>query len=143
MQRVYLAPSVFGDFRPGYVPPGTVFAERGQTVPEFQLVNESTTTDWLNMALRMNLQGLGWNGSTPDVTARFDRLSNWFGAGDLDAVLQELDTLLYAGTMPFEVRQDIAEAVAGLKGQTAADHLARARLAVLMAMSATEYLVQR
>lgn len=142
-QRVLAAPSVFGDFRPGYVPPVTTFSDVGATVPEFQLVSESTTASWLNVAQQMTMAGLGWNGSARDVVSNFDTLAAWFQAGDLDAVLLHLDTLLYAGRMPQAVREDIAEAVAGVVNQTAADHTARARLAVLMALSATEYLVQR
>jgi uncharacterized protein (DUF1800 family) len=66
-QRVLQAPSVFGHFRPGYVPPNTGFATGGRTAPEFQIVNESTVAAWINTAEAMAGTGLGWTGSANDV----------------------------------------------------------------------------
>lgn len=42
------SPSVFNFFRPGYVPPGTALAPEGITVPEFQIVNETTVGSYIN-----------------------------------------------------------------------------------------------
>ncbi len=64
VQRAMYAPSVFGYFRPGYVPPNTAFSPNRITVPELQIVNEATTADWVNTALAMAGSGLGWTGGT-------------------------------------------------------------------------------
>jgi hypothetical protein len=70
-QRALAAPSVFGWFRPGYIPPNTAFAARNATAPEFQIVNESTTALWANQVEGMAGWGMGWTGSTSDVTTTF------------------------------------------------------------------------
>jgi uncharacterized protein (DUF1800 family) len=142
-QQVLSAASVFGYFRPGYVPPNTTLSAAGRTAPEFQLVNETTVAQWMNLAQQMATSGLGWANNARDVTTSYPALTALTTNGDLDGLLAHLDLLLYAGRMPASVRADIAESVAGVAGQTAADHLNRARVAVFAAVSAPEYLVQR
>ena len=142
-QTVLSAASVFGYFRPGYVPPNTALSAGGMTAPEFQIVNETTVAQWVNTAQQMVTGGIGWTGSANDVSSVYPALSALAAAGDLDGMLAHLDLLLFAGRMPASVRSDIAEGVAGVTGQTAANHRDRARVAVLMAMTAPEYLVQR
>ena len=48
-QRPFNSPSVFNFFRPGYVPPGTALVPGGATAPEFQIINETTVSQWVNM----------------------------------------------------------------------------------------------
>ena len=142
-QTVLAAASVFGYFRPGYVPPNTALSAGGMTAPEFQIVNETTVAQWVNTAQQMVTGGVGWTGSANDVSSVYPAMTALAAAGDLDGMLAHLDLLLFAGRMPASVRSDIAEGVAGVTGQTAANHRDRARVAVLMAMTAPEYLVQR
>jgi uncharacterized protein (DUF1800 family) len=142
-QTVLNAGSVFGYFRPGYVPPNTALAAGGRTAPEFQLVNETTVAHWMNLAQQMAINGLGWTGTARDVTTTYPRLTALAARGDFDGLLAQLDLLLFAGRMPAGIRADIAEAVAGVKGQTEAEQLNRARVAVFTAITAPEYLVQR
>ncbi len=142
-QQALNAASVFGYFRPGYVPPNTALSATGSTAPEFQLVNETTVSQWINLAQQMATSGLGWTGSGRDVTSPYAALTALAAASNLDGMLAHLDLLLYAGRMPASVRADIAESVAGVSGQTAADHLNRARVAVFAAISSPAYLVQR
>jgi uncharacterized protein (DUF1800 family) len=52
------SPSVFNYFRPGYVPPGTAFASEGITVPEFQMVNETTVGSYVNYMDYVIRQGI-------------------------------------------------------------------------------------
>jgi hypothetical protein len=134
-QRALRAPSVFGWFRPGHVPPGTDFAARGATAPEFQLVNESTTAAWVNQVEAMVGWGMGWNGSSTDVSATLaftgtaGRQRQCRGAGaepGRAAVCRPHVTAL---------RQDLLDAVAGVGGTDANSHLHRARIAVYVAMS--------
>ena len=142
-QVVLKAPSVFGYFRPGYVPPNTALTAGGRTAPEFQIVNETTVTQWINLAQQAVATGLGWNDTGRDVTASYGTLSALAANADIEAMLAHLDLLLYAGRMPADARTDIVEAVAGVSGTDAASHLNRARVAVLMALTHPDYLVQR
>ena len=142
-QRALNPPSVFSWFRPGYVPPNTRFAVAHATAPEFQLVNESTTANWVNLAESMAGGGLGWTGSARDVTTRLDNLVALASAGDVGGLLQQLNLLLFAGAMSPELKRDILDAIGGVGGSDAASQLNRARVAVFVALASPEYLVQR
>ena len=141
-QRAFSAPSVFGYFRPGHIPPGTGFASSGATAPEFQIVNESTTATWANAAYAMSAWGLGWNGSTQDVVASYSGLAAQIATGDLAAVVDRLDSLLLAGGMSPTLRQALLDGMGSVTGSDAASHLNRVRVAVLLVMSSPETLVQ-
>ena len=86
--------------------------------------------------------GVGWSEDAFDVSTRYPALVS-LAAGGIEPVLQHLDLLLYAGRMPAEVRTDIVEAVASVTGTDAESQVNRARVAVLMALTHPDYLVQR
>jgi uncharacterized protein (DUF1800 family) len=142
-QRPLYAGSVFGYFRPGYVPPNTVFSAERITVPVLQIVSETTTAQWINMAERMAGSGLGWNGTGPDVSAQLQPLADMVAAGQLAAVVDRLDLLLYGGRMSSTLRQDLMDAMLTVNGNSAASHLNRARVAVFLSLASPEYMVQR
>ena len=142
-QRAFAAPSVFGYFRPGHVPPGTAFSAVGATAPEFQIVNESTTAAWANTALAMSAWGLGWNGSTQDVKSGYGPLAALIARGNLSVVVDHLDSLLLAGRMSPTLRQALLDGMGSVNGSDAASHVNRARIAALLVMSSPEVLVQR
>ena len=142
-ERVLNANSVFGYFRPGYVPPGTVFSASGSTVPEFQIVNESTVAAWLNTAESMAGTGLGWNGTGNDVSADYAALAQWVATGNLSMVIDHLNVLLLGGRMSAGLRQAIQDAVGSVVGSGATSDLYRARAAVFMTLASPEYLVQQ
>jgi uncharacterized protein (DUF1800 family) len=142
-QRPLGAPSVFGYFRPGYVPPNTVFAANGDTVPELQIVNESTSAQWVNRAAQMVGVGLGWNGTTNDVSTTLAPQLALVTAGNIDGLIQNLNLLLYNGRMSAALKQDLLEATTSVSGITPANHLSRVRVAVFLALASPEYLVQR
>jgi uncharacterized protein (DUF1800 family) len=54
------SPSVFNFFRPGYVPPGASFASSNNqmTVPEFQILNETTVGSYLNFMQTVIREGV-------------------------------------------------------------------------------------
>ena len=141
-QRAMNAPSVFGYFRPGYVPPNTVFSDSQTTVPEFQIVNESTTAYWINMAMSMAGSGLGWTGSVRDVSSTITAQVALASAGNVDGLIQNINLLLFAGTMSAELQADLLDAVTGVSGNGANSHLNRARLALFVALSSPEFMVQ-
>ena len=142
-QRALFAPSVFGWFRPGYVPPNTRLADTGATAPEFQIVDESTTASWVNTAESMSGDGLGWTGLARDVSSSLAPQVALATAGKVDALIQNLNGLLFAGRMSRTLQLDILDAVAGVAGSDAKSQLYRARVAVFIALSSPEYLVQR
>jgi uncharacterized protein (DUF1800 family) len=142
-QRALAAPSVFGWFRPGYIPPGTAFAARGATAPEFQIVNESTSALWVNQVEGMVGWGMGWTGTTSDVTTAFTPQVALSTSGNVEALVQNLNLLLFAGGMSPALRQDLLDAVGGVNGTDADSHLNRARIAAYVAMSSPEFLAQR
>jgi uncharacterized protein (DUF1800 family) len=142
-QRPLSPPSVFGYYRPGYVPPNTAFSARGATAPEFQIVNETTTAQWANRAQAMAGTGLGWNGSASDVRSLYTVQAELVAAGNMTALLDQLSLLLYAGRMSSDLRQAILDGVGGVNGVDAASHLNRARVAVFLALASPEYAAPR
>ena len=64
-------------------------------------------------------------------------------AGNVDGLLQQINLRMFAGGMSRALRQDILDAVTGVGGTDAASHLNRARVAVFVALSSPEFLVQR
>lgn len=142
-QQALFAPSVFGYFRPGYVPPNTSLADAGATAPEFQIVNESTTAAWVNLAETMAGNGLGWYGQARDVSTALTAQIALAKAGNVDGLVQNLNLLLFAGQMSRSLQLDILEALAGVAGTDDVSHQRRARVALYIALSSPEYLVQR
>jgi len=142
-QRALNAPSVFGYFRPGFVPPNTAFSSGSITVPELQIVNESTTALWVNLAMNMAGGGLGWTGTTRDVSSNLEPLATLSANGNVDGLIDRLNLLLFAGRMSATLRQDLLDAITGVVGNTAESHVNRARVALFLALASPEYLVQR
>lgn len=142
-QRQLYASSVFGYFRPGYVPPNTTFSASRTTVPELQIANEATTAQWVNLAERMAGTGLGWTSTQNDVAANLQPLVDLLNAGQVADVIERLNLLLYAGRMSSTLKQDLIDAMVSVGGTTAAAQLNRVRVAVFLALASPEYLVQR
>ncbi len=142
-QRALYAPSVFGYYRPGYVPPQTSFASRGATAPEFQIVNESTVASWVNKAQEMSGSGVGWNGTGVDVSSSYASLAALAAQGNVRGMVQHLNLLLFAGTMSTSLQQHLVDGIVGVNGADSGSHNNRARVAVLLALASPEYLVQR
>ncbi|MBP6902259.1 MAG: DUF1800 family protein, partial [Burkholderiaceae bacterium] len=142
-QRQWHPPSVFGYFRPGYVPPNTQFANGGITVPELQLANESSTTRWINLAMAMAGYGLGWNGTANDVSADLQPLIDLSQIGNVDGMVEFLNLLLHAGGMSGVLKADIIDAITSVSGSDAASHANRARVALFLALASPDYLILR
>lgn len=142
-QRAMYAPSVFGYFRPGYVPPNTVFSAGGVTLPELQIVDETSTARWVNLAWNLAGSGIGRTNNVCDVSSTLAPLVALASAGNFDGIVQQLDVLLYAGRMSSTLRQDLIDAMTRVSGNTEASQVNRARVALFLALAAPEYLVQR
>lgn len=142
-QRPLFSTSVFGYFRPGYVPPNTVFAAGSTTVPEMQIVNETTTAEWVNLAQRMAGGGIGGAGMSPDVVINVQPLANLIANGKVTELIEQLNLLLYSGRMSSALKQDMLEAIVSMQGTDALSYLNRARAALFLALASPEYMVQR
>lgn len=141
-QKALYAPSVFGYFRPGYVPPNTRFAVTGTTVPEMQSVNEATTAQWVNTAMGMASDGIGWTGTVNDVAGNLQPLAAMATQGDIDGLIEHLNLLLYAGRMSANLKHDLLEAIVSVNGNTPESQINRARVALFIALASSEYMVQ-
>jgi uncharacterized protein (DUF1800 family) len=142
-QRVFAPTSVFSYFRPGYLPAGTALAAAGATAPEFQIVNEGSTAAWVNLARNMAGSGIGWTVNTPELVSPMSTPISLVSTGDVGALIEHLNLLLFAGTMSAELKFDILDAVSGVAGSDAGSHAWRARIALFMALASAEYLVQK
>ncbi len=141
-EQALYAPSVFGYYRPGYVPSTSSFADTGLNAPEMQIVSEVSTAAWVNMAQSMVGNGIGWNGTGADVVGNFDPQVALSVAGNYSGVIDNLNLLLFAGQMSSDLRAAIADVVSGVTGNTLLAHTYRVRLAVFMALASNEFQVQ-
>ena len=149
------SPSVFNFFRPGYVPPSTALSAALLPAPEFQLVNESSVSGYLNY-----LQGVVRNGifvNAPDVPNSATNASNGYDitvaytaelALVLDAValVKRLGLLLCAGQLSAANQALIVNALnATPLSLTSTDSARRDRIAaaVLLVMASADYLIQK
>ena len=151
------APSVFNFFRPGYVPPSTALANSKATAPEFQIVNESTTSSYINYLRNIVLSGyVRADAKVPQLVQTTD--DNYLPmlvpdysvemaiAHDTQALVDRLNLLLSAGQLPPSTVQFIVKALAidRLTINSTADfkriHVARA---IMFVMCSAGYLVQK
>jgi uncharacterized protein (DUF1800 family) len=141
-QRPQHALSVFNDFRPGYAPPTGEMRAAGLQGPEFQIANESTVAAWVNRAEALTGWGIGWTGSTADVTAPYTAEAAMVKTSP-EGFVDHLNTLLFAGRMTPALRHHLLDAMYGVSPSSATRDRDRARVAVFLALASPEYLVQR
>ena len=135
------SPSVFNFFRPGYVPPSTSLAQAGATAPEFQIVNETTVSAYLNFMQSTIERGLG---TSNNVTANYSR--ELALVTDARALVDHLCLTLAAGQVSDASRTIMVNALnarAITANSSATDRNRRVWAAVLMVMGCPEYLVQK
>jgi uncharacterized protein (DUF1800 family) len=163
------SPSVFNFFRPGYVPSGTVLAERGAPAPEMQLVNETTVGGYINFmfdTIRNGRKAPEPSQSEPlytnyiyDIVPNYAKeltLINNTGFTDAEAsrVAQSytarLNTLLCAGQLSNASASEIQNALKAaliqkkiVVSSTEKDKLDWVAAGLLMTMSSADYLVQK
>jgi hypothetical protein len=118
-----------------------VFTNANVTVPGMQIVNESSTAQWINLAQRMAGNGLGWTGSVNDVAFQIQPWIDLLAAGQVNAFVDRLNLLLYAGRMSASLKQDLIETLVSVSGD-AASNTNRVRAALFLALASSEYLVQ-
>jgi uncharacterized protein (DUF1800 family) len=129
------APSVFNFFRPGYVPENTALARAALVAPEFQITNEVTVVGYLNFMQSAIVGGVG--DARPDYQALMPL------ADAPRALLAEINLLLAAGQLSAPTLALIANSLEAMpKGDDPA-RLNRIHAALLMAMAAPEFIVQK
>jgi Protein of unknown function (DUF1800) len=162
-QRPFYAPSVFNFFRPGYVPPGTALAATGATAPEFQIVNESTVSQWVNQIEATALVGLyvvwpdrpglplvyegPYPGDGIDISTRYTAEMALAADAQVPALVRRLNLLLCAGQLSSDSESSIRAILTDNIRIAASDpdewKRARVAMAVTLVMCCPDYLVQK
>lgn len=156
-QYPFRASSVFNFFRPGYIPPNTQFATDKATAPEFQLVNESTVSQYINFM--QNILPNGLYVTAPELiespmmstgTDGFDIVPDYSAelalVTDPTALVRRLNLLLAAGRLSQATETTIINAVKADNTSASSNDTAKLYTvcrAILFVMCATEYLVQK
>ncbi len=134
-QCPFRGPSVFGFFRPGYVPPNSALAANAITAPEFQLCNETTVAGYLNFMHSLLTNGIGDLKAdfTPDLAL----------VNDTRAMVAR-QALLLAGDGISEATQSrIVAALNTINVATDAGKLNRVKASWLLLLSSPEYQIQK
>ncbi|MEM1403124.1 MAG: DUF1800 family protein [Pseudomonadota bacterium] len=164
-QHPFRSRSVFNFYRPGYVAPGTESGTQGMTVPELQIVNASSIPGYMNFMTFFIFGGPTEDFEVEEVQAvfeedgalAFDREAALRSfapnyerelalASDTAALVQRLDLLLAHGDLSPATEAAIAEVITNIPMDDNEDFdgaFLRVGLAILMTMTAPEYLVQR
>lgn len=145
-QQAYRSPSVFNFYRPGYLAPGSETAAAGLTAPELQITTASTIVGYPNfmVAYALGLSPQDERGGLVGPPAyRPDYSTQAALAGDLNALLDNLDLLLTHGALSADTRSRITDILSQLPGDTEEGRLLRAQIGSVLVMTAPEYIVQR
>ncbi len=162
-QHPYRARSVFNFYRPGYIAPGTVSGAAELTVPELQIVNDTSTPGYINF---MTFWAFGGQSMIPedelaaeleDMGVPVDRaalqrafLPDYADeralANDAGALVDHLDSLLVYDSLSDETKTAITATLQAQPVEGPGDIEAlgdRVSLAVLLIMTSPDYLIQR
>lgn len=141
-ERALGAPSVFGYYRPGHVPPNSAFSSRGAYAPEFQIINETTVASWINMAEAMAGSGIAWTGSANDVVANYSAQAALAGGNDMGVLLDQLNLLLVGGRMTQSLRLQLIDMMSQIPTTNTDGPLFRARAAIFLTLASPEFVFQ-
>lgn len=138
-ERALYAPSVFGYFRPGYVPPNTAFSTRNATAPEFQIINESSVAVWLNAVETMVTGGIG---AGNDVYSSYTLPVAIAGYSNLSALPDHLNLMLLGGRMTPALRQQILDITSQISLTAENGAQRRAQVALFLTLASPEFVFQ-
>jgi hypothetical protein len=143
-QNVFTSPTVFNYYLADYVVPGSELA--GPPFNIFDATTYFTRVNWVYNQVTLATTCAGSVcGPGPDATVvnstgtKVDYASLQALANDPAALVNEVDRLLFQGTMPGFMRQQIINAVSAYPSATATDLLNRARTAVYLAAISPRY----
>ena len=145
-QQAFRAPSVFNFYRPGYIAPGTNAGAQNITVPEFQVVNESSSVGYLNFMTDFTFD------RSSQVNRDIDTYSPNYSeelalVDDPQALVDHLDDLLTGGRMSDVEKVDIVDIVSTVEirtnspENTAADQEDVVQTAVTLVINSPSYAV--
>jgi len=135
-QPLFYAPSVFNYYPPTYAVPGST-----SIGPEFAIMNSSTAINRFNFTNSLAFGTIAPLGTLPGATGTQPDWSSLVAvAGNANALLDKLSTLLLHGTMDSNTRAAIMPALDALP---AGDTLARARTAFYLVTTSSQYQVER
>ena len=137
-QNPLTAPSVFNWFRPNHSPSGPL-GSAGLVGPEFQILNEFTVVNGINMIGGYLQSGFLFRPDGPQPN-----LSRWTALADRpDALVDDLDLLLVAGAMSAGTRAAIVQALRGIPTTMTAWQRERALTAFYLTIASPDYLIQK
>ncbi len=148
-QQALYSPSVFNFFRPGYVPPNSVIGQESLVAPEFQIVNEVSTANYVNTMQSIIQYGFGYKEGYPNPppgaknNLQPDYSAELVIASDASALIRRMNLLLCANQMTAETELMIRDAVNTIDASTETGRKNRVYSAVLLTMSCPDYLVQK
>ena len=131
------APSVFNFYRPGFVPPGSAIGAAGLVAPELQINTESQVTSYLNF-----MRGVVENGTGDSQDVKCSYAAEMALAPNPDALIDRVDQLLTGQRLSAATRSAMRTAIASVPITASNAALTRARIAVLLALCSSEFLVQ-
>jgi uncharacterized protein (DUF1800 family) len=148
------APSVFNFWDPDFTPTGSRIAAAGQVAPEFQGVDALTVASYANLMAQV-VENRGWPGGDVKVTYAQEIAAlapAAAGGPDQDsALIDRINTLYFGGTMSPVLQGRLTRVLAATRStaktptadQSAAVRLDKVRSALILTLTAPEYLVQR
>ena len=148
-QAPYKSPSVFNFYRPGYVAPGTETGAAGLTMPELQLINANSVSNYANFMTYFVFAFAANNTGDPSATSFIPDYTDELALADNPtALIEHLDLLLTFGAASSETKATIVTFLEDIPLENASDPnyngpFTRVGLAVLMMMTSPDYTVQR
>lgn len=148
------APSVFNFYDPYFVPPGTRIAASGLAAPEFQGVDVLTVASYANLMAQV-VEQKGWPGGDVAVAYAKEIAALTPAPGNQQdnhqALIDRINQLYFGGTMSPVLQgrllRVLANTFATVANPTAAQiaqvRLDKVRSALILTLTAPEYLVQR
>ncbi|MEM6533688.1 MAG: DUF1800 domain-containing protein [Myxococcota bacterium] len=161
-QHPYRAPSVFNFYRPGYVAPGSFSGSASLTMPELQLVNATSTPNYVNFIVPWVFDEaaprdgeeiaeladeLGFNGDQTLISNAFrpNYDATLALANDTPALIEHLNERLTYGSMEQETKNAIQATLDVLPGDAEDEDSLELRVTtgIILVMSSPDFLVQR
>jgi uncharacterized protein (DUF1800 family) len=139
-QNLFYSPSVFNYYRPNYQVPGT-----GILGPEFSIQTTSAALAHANFANTIVYSQIN-SADTGGTATRLD-LSSWQTLAQSDttgvALVNELNRILLHGTMSAQMKNSILQAITTIPTSDSQFAMKRARSAIYLVITSSQYLVQR
>ncbi len=132
------APSVFNFFRPGFVPPNTSLAAADLLAPEFQITHEISVATYANYMQGAIANGVG---NSNDVKADYTAVNAI--ADNADGLVARVNLLLANDSLSAATVTSIRDAVNAIPITATNARQNRTYLAIYLAMTSPEYLVQK